>query len=100
MVFDDPNHTFFVLHQNEEVVSLCNYSTDEETKIAHIGIITPKQFCGNGYATILVNSVVQNILESDLVPQYRAEWSNNASLGIAKSLGFTPVIESFSFVGE
>lgn len=100
MDFEDLTHRFFILHQDWNIVSLCNYSIDEKTKIAHIWIITPKKYQWNGYGKALVNTVVQDILKNNFVPQYRADTTNIASCKIAESLGFTPVLESYSFVAN
>lgn len=98
MEFKDPNHRFFILTQNGFTVSLGNYSIEKQTWIAHIGIVTPKKYQWNGYGKALVNTIVHDILDNNLTPQYRADTTNLASMNIAESLGFTKVLESYSFV--
>lgn len=98
MQFEDPAHNFYVLYQNWDKVSVCNYSTDEKNIIWHIWIITPRRFQWNWYAKILVNTVILEILENNLIPQYRAGSDNPASIKIAESLWFKKVIESFSII--
>lgn len=97
MNFEDPTHRFFILNVNWEAVSLCNYSIDEETRIAHIGIITLKKYQWKGYAKTLVNSVVHNILDNWLYSQYRADKFGSVSIKIALSLWFEIFLESYSF---
>lgn len=98
MDFMSPHHHFFILRHEWEVVSLGNYSLDEtgKTPIAHIWIVTPKRHAWKGFGKELVSAMTHNILNKELVPQYRAKSSNAASLKIAESLWFTPVIESLT----
>lgn len=97
MNFEDSTHRFFVLYKDWVVVSLCNYSVNKETKIAHIGIITLKKYQWNGYAKTLVNTVVHDILDNWFYPQYRADKVGSVSINIALLLWFEIYLESFSF---
>lgn len=98
MQFWDPTHKFFVLYNEKEIVSICNYSYDEQRIIGHIWIITPKKFQGKGYGKKLVNSVIHNIIQDNLIPQYRVDFDNVASNRIADSLWFEKIISSFSII--
>lgn len=97
MDLEDLTHRFFVLYNEKKVVSMGNYSIDEKTNIAHIWIITPKKYQWRGYGKQLVNTIIHDILSNNLIPQYRAKNTNIASLKIAKSLWFEPVLETFTF---
>ncbi len=98
MDFDDPTHRFFALYNDWKVVSLWNYSIDDPTKIAHIWIITPKRYQGNGYGKELVNTMVHDIFKNWLIPQYRADDFNVLSMKIAHSLWFEDVLKTYSFI--
>ncbi len=96
MNFDDSTHKFFALEIEWKICSLGNYSIHEQTWIAHIWVVTPVKYAWNWYGKMLVNSIVDDILENNLIPQYRAKTKNVASLKIAESLGFKRVLESYT----
>ncbi len=98
MEFGNPTHFFYALYQEWIIVSLANYSVDDKNRIGHIWIITPFRFSWKGYGKQLVNTVIRQIIDSWLAPQYRASSTNIASLKIAESLWFERVLESFSFI--
>lgn len=94
MDIEDSSHHFFVLYNDWNVVSMGNYSIDKETDIAHIWIITPKKYQRNGYGKHLVNGMIHDILNNNLIPQYRVKNTNKASIRIAKQFWFTSILES------
>ena len=98
MDFNDLTHEFFWLFINNTMVSVWNYSIDKITKIAHIWIITNFLYTKKWYWKVLVNTMVINILEEQLIPQYRVDKDNIASIKIAKSLWFIWILEGISLI--
>ncbi len=93
MDFDDKTHIFFWLFIEKKLVSLWNYSIDIDTGISHIWILTHSKYVKNWYWKELVNTLVLDILEKGLIPQYRVKHNNIASIKLAESLWFEKVLE-------
>lgn len=94
----DITHRLFWFFEKEKLVSLWNYSIDEETKIAHIWIITLKCHQWKWFWKVLVNWIVKDILANWFIPQYRVLKNNLSSLKIARSLWFEEILETLSII--
>jgi GNAT superfamily N-acetyltransferase len=72
---------------HERLVALAGYEIWGGT-IAHISIISHRDFRGRGYGRTAVAHLAERALTAGLVPQYRTLESNQPSIRIAESLGF------------
>jgi RimJ/RimL family protein N-acetyltransferase len=64
--------------------------------IAHISIISHPAFRGHGHATLAVSELTRIVLERKLVPQYRTLEANQASMAVARRLGFVQYATSLA----
>lgn len=75
---------------HDETGELCALAGYEvwDAKLAHISIVTAPERRHRGYATAAVASAAAHALAHDLYPQYRTLAANQASMAIARRLGF------------
>jgi predicted GNAT family acetyltransferase len=64
--------------------------------LAHLGVVTHPGYRGRGYGTAVVQRMATEALREGLVPQYRAQMGNGASIAIATALGFEPCATSLA----
>ena len=84
-----PNHesTFGVFDDANELVALSGYEIWNDA-LAHIAIVTHPRHQGRGAGRAAVALAAKHALAAGLVPQYRTLRDNEASMSIAKRLGF------------
>jgi RimJ/RimL family protein N-acetyltransferase len=82
-------------------VSIC-FCARRSAQAAEAGIETAADFRGRGYAPRVAIAWARRIRAENLVPIYSADWSNQASLAVARKLGLLPFATDFSVetVGE
>lgn len=73
--------------ESGELCALAGYKL-WDAKMAHISIVTTPERRHRGYATAAVASAASHALAHELYPQYRTLASNQASMRIARRLGF------------
>jgi len=97
MEFSEPFQEFYWYFEWGEMVAVCNYVVDnEKDKIAHIWILVRSDQKWKWYWKILANDVSHEILERNLIPQYRVWEENIASRKIAESLWYEEILRWYS----
>lgn len=85
------NETALGLYVENKIVAIARYTPLRETQIADITVLVRRTARGKAYSAPLVSKLVERILRNNLVPKYRVEENNHASIAVAKKLGFKPM---------
>jgi len=97
MDFKEPFQEFYWYFEWNQIVAISNYIVDDENdKIAHIWILVRSDKKWKWYWKILANDLSHEILERNLIPQYRVWEENIASRKIAESLWYEEVLRGYS----
>jgi RimJ/RimL family protein N-acetyltransferase len=88
LTFED--EVAFGVYDGSKLIGISRYAVVRDTKVADITIVIRQSYRGKGYSSGLVSRVVETALRNGLVPKYRVDESNHASIAIAKKLGFSP----------
>jgi GNAT superfamily N-acetyltransferase len=80
----------FGLYQGGHLQGVCRSVQVRDTQIADITVLVAETARGKGFGKSLVSSVVDDVLNRNLVPKYRVEENNQASRRVAEQLGFVP----------
>jgi hypothetical protein len=101
MDFANPFHVFFGFFEEGKILSLGNYQRDSNIdKIAHIGILTSAQAKWKGYATFVVQSLMNDITMNEYIPQWRVHLDNVASQKMAVDFKFSEILRSYSLISS
>lgn len=76
-------------------VSVC-FCARRSAAAAEAGIETAAPFRGRGYAPLAAIAWAKRVRELGLVPLYSSDWSNHASLAVARKLKLVPFAADFS----
>lgn len=85
------NETALGLYIENKLAGIARFTPLRDTQIADITVLVCYKARGKRYSAPLVSSLVEKILKSNLAPKYRVKEDNNASIAIAKKLGFKPM---------
>lgn len=97
MEFEEEFHKFYWYFENWELVAVANYvRNDENDKLAHIWIILRSDKKWMWYWKILANDITAEILNRNLIPQYRVAENNIASRRIAEKLWYEEILRWYS----
>lgn len=101
MDFLNPFHVFFGFFEDGKILSLGNYQRNtNDDKIAHIGILTSEQAKRKGYATLVIQSLLNDVNINGYVPQWRVRLDNPASQKLAGNFRFTEILRSYSLISS
>ncbi|MBP8016673.1 GNAT family N-acetyltransferase [Candidatus Gracilibacteria bacterium] len=97
MDFETDFHNFYAYFYEDNIVAIGEYSKIHgDDEVVSLSIIVKEGCRGKGYGKAVVNAMTHKIIEASLVPQYRADPKNIASINLAKSLGYEELINGFS----
>ncbi len=83
---------WFGVRRDKQLVSFCMAYQNYE-RIWEIGaVLTKPDFRGRGFAKAVVSAALQHLVSHDRAPRYQFAASNDASRGLALSLGLTHVL--------
>jgi hypothetical protein len=83
------------IREEEYAVSVC-FCARRSGAAAEAGIETAALFRGRGYAARVAIAWARRIRAEGLIPLYSTDWSNHASLAVARKLKLVPFATDFS----
>ena len=83
------------VREGGHAVSIC-FCARRSALAAEAGVETAAAFRGRGYAFRVATAWARRMREEGLIPIYSANWSNDASLAVARKLGLVPFATDFS----
>ena len=81
------NEAVFGFIYQESLACVADYYLWPDSDLADIGVLTVPAWRGKGVASKVVESICRHALTQGLLPQYRCQLDNLASIGVAKRLG-------------
>lgn len=83
------------VREGGHAVSIC-FCARRSARAAEAGVETAAAFRGRGYAPRVAAAWARRVSEEGLIPIYSTDWSNGASLAVARKLGLAPFATDFS----
>lgn len=86
----------WIIRADTDIAAIC-YSAATESGQAEIDVFTQPVYRHNNYAKMVVNSFVNHCRQQNIIPLWDCFHNNEASMGLAKSVGFEEIELPYDF---